>query len=98
MLPYDILSAYYDTLIFDLIILFLFIKICFGPYLRYHLIFPLKINIEKENHSPSDNEGEKGKNKTWGKLSCIRNHKLTFMCYDIQNDTVASDECLFLFM
>lgn len=63
MLPYDILSAYYDTLIFDLIILFLFIKICFGPYLRYHLIFPLKINIEKENHSPSDNEGEKGKNK-----------------------------------
>lgn len=63
MIPYDILSAYYDTLIFDLIILFLFIKICFGPYLRYHLIFPLKINIEKENHSPSDNEGEKGKNK-----------------------------------
>lgn len=63
MIPYDILSAYYDTLIFDLIILFLFIKICFKPYLRYHLIFPLKINIEKENHSPSDNEGEKGKNK-----------------------------------
>lgn len=52
-------------------------------------------------HSPTlkfAHEGERGKNKTWGKLSCIRNHKLTFMCYDIQNDTVASDECLFLFM
>lgn len=76
MLPYDILSAYYDTLIFDLIILFLFIKICFGPYLRYHLIFPLKINIEKENHSPSDNEGEKGRKRAklkWERLfPCIQ--------------------------